>query len=470
MYSLKAIIDALTPARMSSAAVTNVEPVSIITSGRNLNSEVVNAILKDGYYVQGRPETTRVALSVEDFNKVGTTREVSAADEGSDFELAFANEPSREALIIKRHAVCGNHRFICAIFGNGDYAIRDSFIVVGEPLERKKVLDRVLYNNPPVLLKDTFQGDRVVIMTPRGEFIGPLEINQIALSNLGVKAKVSQLSHGYSIQSINAFSTFTGPIENIDGTLYIPHNSVVIKLKKDVTTLLDRSLNSAARRKQIELMQYLGAEMRLGYDGIDFSINGAHIGGAPKVMEILVVKEGISPEKASEFVKQAKESKYTKIYLTKQAFSSDYAPASIPQHGLPVSDNMIVTKGGGVINGTQGDASDQQGLIPAIQDSLKLQDGQVTESVIISELLQVPDMFEKIDEYMPDLEEAIDKLGRILFMSRVHLDKLSVSSDAESVFAFLAQLKAVYRLLGDNFLKLQELVAVNNRIDQEQMH
>jgi hypothetical protein len=90
---------------------------------------------------------------------------------------------------------------------------------------------------------------------------------------------------------------------------------------------------------------------------------------------------------------------------------------------------------------------------------MPLQDGQVTESVIISELLQVPDMFEQINEYLPDIEEAIDKLGRILFMSRVHINKLSETSDSEGVFAFLAQLKAVYRMLGDNYIKLEEMVA-----------
>ena len=84
----------------------------------------------------------------------------------------------------------------------------------------------------------------------------------------------------------------------------------------------------------------------------------------------------------------------------------------------------------------------------------------MTEAMIISELLQTPDMFEMISEYLPVIEEAVDKLGRILFVSRVHLEKLALGNDVDTIFAFLSSLKIVYKLLGDNLLKLQELVAV----------
>jgi hypothetical protein len=105
--------------------------------------------------------------------------------------------------------------------------------------------------------------------------------------------------------------------------------------------------------------------------------------------------------------------------------------------------------------------------MPNVQKSMELGDAQVAEATIISELLQVPNMFELIQEYLPDIEEAIDKLGRILFVSRVHIDQLSRNGDADSIFAFLANLKSVYRLLGDNMIKLQEMSSAASAVDPE---
>jgi len=65
-----------------------------------------------------------------------------------------------------------------------------------------------------------------------------------------------------------------------------------------------------------------------------------------------------------------------------------------------------------------------------------------------------------ISEYLPDIEECIDRLGRILLLSRVNIEKLADGNDSDNVFAFLANLKAVYRMLGDNYMKLEEMIAM----------
>ena len=52
-------------------------------------------------------------------------------------------------------------------------------------------------------------------------------------------------------------------------------------------------------------------------------------------------------------------------------------------------------------------------------------------------------------------------------MARVHVSRLAEANDADSVYAFLAALKTVYRLLGDNYMKLKEMAAVSDSIDTE---
>lgn len=471
MFSLKAIFDALKPAPgVPGPSQTSQIPISVVTGGANLGEAAARNILRDGYHIHGTQPTTRIAMSLENYNKTGTARFVTAADADRDYELSFENGPAREAFLPKMYCGDADEKTRLgeavrqlAIFTDGDYALAGEFISVGDVLERKKVLDRLFHFSPPVLLRDAYRGDTIAVMAPDGSFLGPFTVDNVTLSNLGVEATVTKAGTGCS-KTLRAYKNFVGQVEKDHCDIYIPLNSAIIKLKNDITASLARNPFSAMKRKQMELMQHLGAEINLGFDGVEFSVNGSPVGAAPKVMEILVVREGIEPSLAQSFVKQAEQTKYTKIYLTKRAYSSDASPSEIPSNGAIPGGNLELSLNGAVINGSTNNAN----LIPYVQDSLKLQDGQVTESVIISELLQVPDMYEKIEEYMPDIEEAIDKLGRILFMSRVRINKLAEATDAESVFSFLAQLKAVYRLLGDNYTKLQEIITAGRSMEPEQ--
>lgn len=450
MYGLKAIFDVLKPTPQGAAAKVNEAPISMVTgAGPKVSADDLKAVLEKGYAFVGAQPHARVALSIQNYNQTGTVRSISAVDADRDYEIAFRSGPSREAFIPKMHRLNGGGTL--AIFTNGDYAdTMASFVSVGDALERKKVLTRLFDYNPPVLLRDLNIDDKFVISTNSGQFLGPFTVNKVALSNLGVDIRVSGPSN--NIRTICGYTNFLGEAEVINGkagdTLYIPSNSIIIKLALNVTSDLEHSQSQAAMRKEFETLQHLGAEINLGYDGVEYTIDGRPVGTKPKVMEILVIKEGIAPDQAENFVKQAEETKFTKIYLSKRAnVSGDYAPADIPTYGAIPPDSPSL-KPNGAYN---------QDLVQNVQKSIPLKDGQVTESVIISELLQTADMFGQIEEYLPDIEECIDKLGRILFMSRVHIDQISKVTDAESVFGFLSQVKAVYRMLGDNYVRLLEL-------------
>jgi hypothetical protein len=169
------------------------------------------------------------------------------------------------------------------------------------------------------------------------------------------------------------------------------------------------------------------------------------VGSEADLMHKLASVEHIEPTLAKSFIKQAKEKKRLVVYLSKQANSNFKAadreypgqmPAPVPKTGL---------------NGS---------FMPNVQNSLKLGDAQSTEATIISELLQTPDMYDLIEEYQPDIEQCIDKLGRILFLSRVNINQLAEGNDIDSVFSFLSSLKNTYRTLGDNSIKLKEMLAI----------
>jgi hypothetical protein len=231
----------------------------------------------------------------------------------------------------------------------------------------------------------------------------------------------------------------------IGNDIYMPYSSLVLILGDNLSGEIERSVNGASARHSIAQTELLGQQLKLCYDGIEFSVNGTVLGQEKAAMQRLVVDEGIDPAMAMTFVKQAKERKVATIYLTKAA-AQRFEAGQIAEFGEKPQPQQ---KTG--LNGS---------FIPNVQKSLGIADAQSTEATIISELLQAPNMYELIAEYLPDIEECIDKLGRILFLSRVHIGQLSENNDTDSVFSFLANLKSVYRMLGDNVIKLQELLAL----------
>lgn len=475
MYSLKAIFDVLKRKPGGLAAKTNEAPISVVTDANpNMDQDQISSILNDGYHISGEQPSNRVAVCVSNYATSGVFSNITNLDGDRDFDIMLSNGTSREAFIPKLYTLGSKPRGVSglyqernpsaalAIFTNGDYALRDSFVAVGESLDRNDVLNSMFEYRPPILLKDVNYSDKIAIVLGNGEFLGPIRVTSIALNSYGVELSGSNAMTNYGTINLLAYRNFVGNVEVNGKEVYIPYNSIVIKLGNDITSELEVNINSASKKRHLNEIQMLGDEMNLRYDGVEFSVNGTPIGQEPKIMELLVVKEGIDPSVASNFVKQAKETKFTKIYMTKRAgagFSTDFSTGDIPTYGQLPDDSQEVS-----MNGAYKPSSS---LVPSVQESLKAGDAQITEATIISELLQTPDMYECIGEYLPDIEEAIDKLGRTLFMARVHVNKLAESTDADNVYAFLASLKNVYRLLGDNYVALQELVSVNDTLETD---
>ncbi len=458
LFAIRDIFAALKSAPGGAAAVTNLAPISIVTTATpDLDQGAINNILSKGYHVSGANPTSRIVVTEENYDNHKFTQ-VSALDGNTDYELVLRSSATREAFIPKRLNINSPIRLrdvnrsvragqsSVAFFTNGDYAIGDSFVAVGERLDRVNTLDGLFKNTPPVLPKDIEVGDTFALFDTEAELLGVYHANRVTLSNLGVTISADVLGgmdEGYV--TINAFRNYGGAPTVNEHDLYIPYSFLAIRLGTDITGDLEISINRAAKHSQFKELSMLGEQINLGYDNVEFTINGSPVGSEAAVMTKLAVEEGIDPVLAENFIKQAKERKFAKLYLSKKA-STDFKPAEIPQFGE--------------IPAKQGKPSLNGSFMPSVQTSLQTNDAQTVEATIISELLQTPDMFELIAEYMPDIAECLDKLGRVLFLSRVHIEQLSQNNDVDSVFAFLASLKATYRMLGDNYAKLQEILAL----------
>lgn len=451
LFSIKDIFTALHSAPKNPAAVVgSFAPVSIITSeSKDLTPVEIKAILENGYHVRGVPETNRIAVTLERKEDSSFT-EVTNVDGNSDYEIVMSNSHSREAFIPKMmnigQAIGASKHNSVAIFTNGDYAVSNTFVVKGEKLARKEVLGTIFEYNPPVLPRDIMVDDTFAIIDGNSELLGVFTARKVMISHLGVDidATIHAGIGGGSVK-LHAYRNYGMTPSLQDRSIFMPYSSLVVKLGENKSGDIERTANAASVKYTISQKELLGDHLNLCWDGVEFSVNGKALGQEKAAMQRLVVEEGIDPSLAINFVKQAKERKITTIYLSKQA-STKFEAGQIAEFGEKPAPQPA--KG---LNGS---------FIPNVQKSLAISDAQATEATIISELLQTPNMFELITEYLPDIEECIDKLGRILFLSRVHISQLSENNDTDSVFSFLANLKSVYRMLGDNVLKLQELIAL----------
>jgi hypothetical protein len=457
MFGIESIVRALKATKLDEATQPRDRSVGarVITGGDNLPNPQVNSILTRGYAIDGQNPLTRVALATDYWEDSRFTN-MSSLDTGFDYDIVMKDGTIRTAFVpmvktinfydgkprVSRPGEAEPH-FV--LFDNGDFSIRSGVVIVGERKEDKGVAKRLFNMKPPMLLREVNSGDRIAVFDEHLHLIGVYDASSVTITNQGVDIRASDLTD-HSRVTIHAIRGYSKTPLNASGEMFLPTSCIVVKLGSNLLDILEDNAQSANKRKEILDWALMNTTMNITHDDVEFFINGVPMGKEASVMKALVEDEGIAPEAAESFVKAAKEKKKVTVYLSKKA---DFGPNEIPQ-GVkqPKTENNF---GPGV---QRNKMMPQQNL----KDAVNTGDNQTVESVVISELLQSPDLYEHINEYLPDIEEAIDRLGRILFLGRIHINKLGEGNDADEVFSFLALLRNVYKMLGDNFIKLQRLV------------
>lgn len=453
MFGLKAVFDALNADGASSvnAAASGPEPIrisqiSVVTTPGEIkalaNQELSKAFINQGYVVTGEPGAFRTAVAYQPYNEIGTFHIVDpAVDGGKDHMVVMKDGSSKLGYSLKYHRLApqSNSNERITVFEDGTYA-RGTLISSGDARPNLEALETLFSLRPPKLLRELERDEQFVVFLNSGEALGPFTARSVTLTANGVEVKTGSVK-------LCGYKNFTKEIDILGDTTYLPSNVLVLSLGPDVSNQVEISPQVAANRKELVTAQFLGAQLDLRHDGIEYSVGNEPLGKFASAMKYLVEQENIDPDSAKNFLKQAQEIKYLKIFLSKKASSTDFAPAEIPQYGAVAPRQEDIG-----LNGS---------FLPALQQSSALGDPQAIESTIISQLLQVPDLFEYIGEYLPELEGTVDKLGRILFLSRVKLDQVSNALDSDSVFSLISQIKTVYKQLGDTSLKLKGIASTS---------
>lgn len=459
LFGLENIFSALKPT-FHPVLVTPKPAVELITEGTGLDNSTVKDILNKGYSLRGENTTTRVAVPANDYDAMGKLRTLSSADAGQDFDICVKNGQTKTAYIPKHSKYIpqvpallknkGSPDSIVAIFSNGDYTISQQLVAVGEGRDGKKALQDYFSTSSAITPNELTNQDRhFALLSPELELIGIYNYPTVDKTAYGVTVQASSsLEDTSKPVTINAYKNCTTINCQDRNNIFIPINTVVVRLGKKVFgDEFETNINSAAARLELATMSVLGSAVNIGFDGVEFLVNKSPVGNEANLMKILVIEEGIAPNQAESFVKQAREQKYVKVYLSKKA---DAEQDIIPSYGATPPSQQ---SGFGI----------NDDFTNAISSATKTNDAEVVESTIISELLQVADMKGYIAEYLPEIKNSIDKLGRALFLCRLKMDQLALDHTASEVFSFIANIRNTYRMLGDTYLKLENMVADSER-------
>lgn len=459
LFGLKAIFDVL-KSDNSSGQINNVNASqtgsdkssstpqgSVVTTPEEvkaLGKEYITAeFMSKGYAINkdSGANHSRVAVAYMPWSKTGSYKDVDPAfDGGNDYAAVFADGDSRAAFVPQYHELNPvKNGLLVSVFADGSY-VRGSFVGLSEPLPRKEVLDTLFALNPPKLLRELNRGDKFLAFTAAGEALGPFTAESVTRSNRGVEIEI--YAYGFGIKKLCGFMNFTKDVDKVGDMLVVPHNVFVLSLGGDVTRDLAANCIAARDVRELKASQLLGKEMVLRFDGVEYSTNDGPVGTYGQALKVLVNDQDIDPEVAESFLKQAAETSFVRIFMSKQAGDQGEArPSPIQSYGdTPDPVDNIAPNGA---------------FMSDLSNAIQTNDAQMIESTIIGQLLQVPDLFEYISEYLPEIEQTVDRLGRILLVTRIKIDQMSESLDSDSVFALISQLKTVYRQLGDTVVKLR---------------
>lgn len=471
LFGLENIVGALTPTPAPVVVVPK-PAVQLITEGNGLGNPEVQSILNKGYALTGQNQTTRVAVPGNVYNE-GSNRlhELSSADGGCDYDICTTTGDTTAGYLPKRakylpqKAVLlrsrNTYENMFVVFGDGTFTIAQKLIAEGEPRKGHAVLRDFFAVNPPATPASVTNQDTFAIFSPELDLIDVYQYPVVMQSEFGTTIIATSMTQINSPKvSINAYKNCTTINCEDPQNIFIPYNTLIAILGDKISadpnygdSVLETNINTAQRRQEFTTLQALGSAVNLGFDGVEFIVNRSPVGGEPEVMKILVVDEGIDPTTAESFVKRAREEKFVRIYMSKKADIGDsddvipsYGEAPLPQQtGFGIDDDFTNN----------------------VAQATTTADSSVVESTIIGGLLQVADMKGYIAEYLPDIKDSIDKLGRALFLSRIRMDQLAANHSATEVFTFISNTKNTYKMLGDTYLRLMSMVVETSNSKDE---
>lgn len=237
-------------------------------------------------------------------------------------------------------------------------------------------------------------------------------------------------------------------LENGDKNIYLNSTcKVYTGFSPAFGNSFERSLSSAMVRHEHRTMTVLPEFHTMTYHNGEFAIDGRLVGGRGPAAKVLVETLKLQPGDSERLLKSAQENRKVEMHMSKEAADST-SVTPLVEYGQKLPPQQQIS----------GNARERSlGMEDRVRTAAKTKDKSAIEATIISELLNDPDMFGTVTEYLPEIGQAVDRLGRVLFLARVNSNKLSESMDPEALSNMLTNLRSAYSNLGESYVKLEQI-------------
>lgn len=433
--------------------------VQILTDGSgDLTDDEIQAIIQNGYAIRGTPAATRVAVPVENFSVDGAYQRTPAASmrDGRCYTIAMQDGSSRVVLGLKQHpvAVTGTSTrlmsgdltaFATLMLTDGTYLTTD--YVVSKPDSESLVegLSRLIEFSPSYGADEVQAGTFIAVISHTGQLVF---LGSVLRQTGGSDFVVSALGSEGKTQSMSVLHSLTDAKRVSPDAFVIPAGFMVVELKPNFDEVA-RSVNQVqdmSRLRGQEALQQVNVLRSNGVNG--FLYNGMQIDSAPLLIQRLVVEEEIDPLVAQSFMKTASENGVVQFYMSKKADMDIATDFNESRTAFPQADVSNVFPDG---EGTP------TGFVNTLKQALPLQDPELVNATIIAELLHAPSLKQYVDNYAPDLRLSIDRLGRLLFVTRLKISQLFTGENGVKLLTTVNVMKSVYASLGSLYMSLVRL-------------
>lgn len=472
-FDIKEMISSLKP--IEKEALEIAPEVKVVTDGENLDSDVVQMILDQGYAIIGEHREPRVAVE-SGLNNEGLST-IKSAQPHTAYEIVMKDGGTRLGFVPKKlsktglglapegNAVAGMHPYrkphcyerseeTLVILENGDYTTSCEAVISTRPHDYievvKNIIDSGSYSDISSLERDSC----FVIVAPNG-CSGKLEVTDKMTQ--GETTTLKCMNSGYEQVCVVVTPNIKSDV-CVDGNIiYVSDSAKALVLKRNVTEDVEKDINVASKRREMKNAMFVKEAHTLVHDGVEFFYDKKPITKEAALAELLSVREGLAAPVTMNLIKKAKEEGSITFYMSKKAANMGATPAPFPEYGTPAistDDNMDRAR------------SHKQATVIAdsIKKAMGTRDKQVVEATIMSQFINDPDMYETVESYIPDLKEAVDKLGRSIVLFRLKSEVMSDDMETEELSDLMTSLRNTFRTLGDNVIRLENIA--NNAREQ----
>lgn len=439
MFDIQEIISALKHQPIvEKRHVLEMPAVQVIEGGESLPHEAIQDILNDGFAILGTPKTTRIATVTEE-STIGTTifTKISAIKDLAPCSLV--KKSGELANAVKLPGCLG-----CLVDGQvAGFLSPQHEALVAIPIESTQNVYREAVSALPTIMPASLCSDSDILVEYQGVPLA-VGVHNVMLETSGFISFSSTNVNG-TRSTFNCYPSYKGS-PTVEGGRVILGMPTFYKTSRGYDAEFENNVNIAQIAKDMRDNALLPEHRDVAYNTGEFYVNGASVGNTPAFVRLMVVHEGLSPDKTRELVKAAKKAKKVKLRMSASMSKEAGTAEEASSVGRQMPDDQPVVSGDPAKFNKN-----------TFQQALETQDREVAESVIITELLQDPNMYDTIGTYLPEIGSTMDKIGRILFLTRLNSGSMSDMLGYNSTTEMLNSLRNVYRLLGDNYVKLERL-------------